>query len=86
MCKSNAEAAQLLGRPVGTVWYQLARGREMLRDRLSRRGVGLPAVALGALIAQNATAAVPEFLIDLTTQASLAGAGPAEPSTWAEAR
>jgi RNA polymerase sigma factor (sigma-70 family) len=75
--KSNAEAAQLLGRPVGTVWYQLARGREMLRDRLSRRGVGLSAVALAAVITQNATAAVPGALLAVTTQASLAGAGPA---------
>jgi RNA polymerase sigma factor (sigma-70 family) len=75
--KTNEEAARLLGRPVGTVWYQLSRGREMLRGRLSRRGVGLPAVALGAVVAQNATAAVPEGLLALTTQVSLAGAGPA---------
>jgi RNA polymerase sigma factor (sigma-70 family) len=73
--KTNEEAARLLGRPVGTVWYQLSRGREMLRGRLSRRGVGLPAVALGAVIAQNATAAVPEALLALTTHDSLAGAG-----------
>jgi RNA polymerase sigma factor (sigma-70 family) len=75
--KTNEEAARLLGRPVGTVWYQLSRGRELLRGRLSRRGVGLPAVALGAVITRNATAAVPEALLALTRQASLAGAGPA---------
>jgi RNA polymerase sigma factor (sigma-70 family) len=73
--KTNEEAAQQLGRPVGTVWYQLSRGREMLKDRLSRRGVGLSAVALAAVIAQNATAVVPEALLALTRQASLAGAG-----------
>jgi hypothetical protein len=75
--KTNEEAARQLGRPVGTVWYQLSRGREMLRGRLSRRGVDLSVVALGAVIAQNATAAVPEALRALTRQASLAGAGPA---------
>jgi len=75
--KTNEEAARQLGRPVGTVWYQLSRGREMLKSRLSRRGVGLSAVALGAVIAQNTTAAVPEALLALTRQASLAGAGPA---------
>src|SRR5262249_10588813 len=75
--KTNEEAARELGRPVGTVWYQLSRGRELLRGRLSRRGVGLSAVALGAVIAQHATAAVPEALLAFTRQASLAGAGPA---------
>src|SRR5262249_5935378 len=73
--KTNEEAARQLGRPVGTIWYQLSRGREMLKGRLSRRGVGLSAVALGAADAQDATAAVPEALLVLTRQASLAGAG-----------
>jgi len=75
--KTNDEAARQLGRPVGTVWYQLSRGREMLKGRLSRRGVGLSVVALGAVIAQNATAAVPGALLALTRQACLAGAVPA---------
>src|SRR5262249_59567975 len=73
--KTNEEAARQLGRPVGTVWYQLSRGRELLKGRLSRRGVGLSAVALGAVIAQHTTAAVPEALLALTRQASLAAAG-----------
>jgi RNA polymerase sigma factor (sigma-70 family) len=75
--KTNEEAARQLGRPVGTVWYRLSRGRELLRGRLSRRGVGLSAVALDAMIAQNATAAVPESLVALTRHASVAAAGPA---------
>jgi RNA polymerase sigma factor (sigma-70 family) len=75
--KTNEEAARQLGRPVGTLWYQLSRGREMLKGRLSRRGVDLSAVALGAVISQNATAAVPDALLALTSQASLSGAGPA---------
>jgi RNA polymerase sigma factor (sigma-70 family) len=46
--RSNAEAAALLGCPVGTVESRLTRARARLRDRLSRRGVAL---SLGALTA-----------------------------------
>jgi RNA polymerase sigma factor (sigma-70 family) len=41
--KTNEEAAQVLGCPVGTVKSRLARGRELLRKRLLSRGVTLPA-------------------------------------------
>jgi RNA polymerase sigma factor (sigma-70 family) len=73
--KTNEEAARQLGRPVGTVWYQLSRGRELLRDRLSRRGVALSAAAIGAALAgEAAAAAAPEALLTATLQAA---AGPA---------
>jgi RNA polymerase sigma factor (sigma-70 family) len=36
--KTNAEAARELGCPSGSMSWRLARGREMLRHRLSRRG------------------------------------------------
>ncbi len=60
----TAEAAALrLGCPRGTVLSRLSTARERLRDRLSRRGVGLPAGLLTAGLATSTTeAAVPATL------------------------
>jgi len=55
--KSLEETAQELGRPLGTVGSWLSRGRDLLRDRLSRRGVGAVTTALLAgLLAREASA------------------------------
>lgn len=78
--KTNEEAADQLKWPVGTVKTRLSQGRDMLRDRLSRRGVVIPFGLLGAaLLAETqATAAVPATLVAATVRAAaLASAGQA---------
>jgi hypothetical protein len=52
--KTTEETAQQLGCPKGTILWRLAQGRERLRERLTRRGVTISAVALGALLSQGA--------------------------------
>jgi RNA polymerase sigma factor (sigma-70 family) len=67
--KSRKEVARLLDCPEGTVSSRLARGRELLRTRLARRGVTLSAVALaGALAHDSALAAVPAPLAARTIE------------------
>jgi RNA polymerase sigma factor (sigma-70 family) len=76
--RSHDEAARQLGYPAGSMSWRLARGRELLRRGLERRGVALAAGALAALLAEDATAAVPAAVTEATTRAVLlvaAGAG-----------
>ncbi len=51
---THEQAARLLGTPVGTIKSRLARGRELLRHRLSRRGLALSVGTMTAALAVNA--------------------------------
>lgn len=55
--RTYAEAAQHLRCPVGTVRSRLARGRERLRHRLTRRGLAPSAAMVSAALAPNGTSA-----------------------------
>lgn len=77
---TNEEAAGQLKCPVGTVKTRLNRARDLLRNRLARRGVALtPAVLAGLMLTPSlASAAVPAALTQATLQAAtLFGAGKA---------
>jgi len=65
--KTNEQAAQELGWPVGSISKRLAEGRDLLRERLSHRGITLSAAGLGTVLAHNAaTAAAPSTVVDTT--------------------
>ncbi len=69
---SRQEAARQLGVPEGTLSSRLARAKARLRDRLARRGLGLSIAGLALALGREASAvALPEVLIDSTTQAAL---------------
>jgi RND family efflux transporter MFP subunit len=65
--KTNEEAAQEIGCPAGTVFSRLSRGREMLRNRLVRRGVTLSAATLTAALSERTAEAVPASMMVKTT-------------------
>ncbi len=76
--KTAEEVATALGLPRGTVLSQLARAREQLRIRLSRRNLALSVGVFASLLERTASsgAAVPDRLLDLGMQALPAsGAG-----------
>jgi RNA polymerase sigma factor (sigma-70 family) len=73
--RTNAEAAKLLGVPVGTVDSRLSAARKALKARLTRRGLALTGgVTLEALLRPGPAIALSE-LIDKTTHAAVAYAG-----------
>jgi RNA polymerase sigma factor (sigma-70 family) len=70
--KTNEEAARHLAWPVGTVKGRLTRARELLRSRLTRRGLALSAGTLTAVLSPMAAqAVVPSALLESTIRAAL---------------
>jgi RNA polymerase sigma factor (sigma-70 family) len=82
--QGRSAAAHALGVAEGTLSSRLARGRELLRRRLVRRGFSLTALALGAALTSGATAAVPPPLALSTTQAALTGSASASVAALTE--
>jgi RNA polymerase sigma factor (sigma-70 family) len=73
--KTNVEAARELGWRPGSMSRRLARGRELLRQRLLRRDVMLTGAGLTALLGRQAQAAVPVALGLATVRAGLRTVG-----------
>ena len=71
--RTCAEAAQLMGCPVGTVASRLSRGRDKLRAKLGGRGVVVGIAALSGVLSSSAAgAAVPPALLSATAQMAVA--------------
>jgi RNA polymerase sigma factor (sigma-70 family) len=79
--KTRDEAARELHWPLGTLKRRLEQGRNLLRARLTRRGVTLPAALCGAALGSGMTsAALPPLLMVQTSKAALALAAGQAPS------
>jgi RNA polymerase sigma factor (sigma-70 family) len=69
---SQQQAAGKLGWPLGTLQSRLARGRDRLRGRLSRRGLAPSAGLVAAVLsAHRAEAAIPVALANSTVRAAM---------------
>src|SRR5262249_31613681 len=71
--KTLKQAAHILGRPVATVGTYIARGRKLLRCRLTKHGLTLSSAGIASLlVASAAPAAAPMPLTQSTAAAAVA--------------
>jgi RNA polymerase sigma factor (sigma-70 family) len=69
--RTNLEASRMLGCPASTIKDRLVRAREILRDRLGRRGIALSAMLLILLLSGTAKAeTLPAGLSSRTVEAA----------------
>ncbi|HEY1380119.1 MAG TPA: sigma-70 family RNA polymerase sigma factor [Gemmataceae bacterium] len=78
------EAARRLGTPRGTVGTRVGRARDLLRERLAGRGIGLAAAALTSALAVEASAGVPAALVTGTLAIAAGTAPPSRILTLAD--
>jgi RNA polymerase sigma factor (sigma-70 family) len=69
---TQEEAARRLGCPLATVRTRVARGRKLLRERLTKHGLTLSATGLAALLIASAAPAAPPALGKAAVRAALA--------------
>jgi RNA polymerase sigma factor (sigma-70 family) len=86
--RTHLEAARELGLAPGSVSRHLARGRDLLRERLVRRGITLSAALLATYLAGEAAAAPPAALLAPTVEAAVSflsgGAAPSQAAALAK--
>jgi len=68
--KTHDQAAHELNWGVATVRRRLAGARDLLRSRLTRRGVGLTTAGLAATLGRSASASVPGAWVEATVKAA----------------
>jgi RNA polymerase sigma factor (sigma-70 family) len=69
--RTHAQAAQELGYRPGSISWRLARGQQLLRRRLVRRGLTLSAGMLSALLLRESTVARAACLVGCVSEAAL---------------
>ena len=76
-CLTRDEAAQQLRLPPTTLHSRLVRARDLLRERLTKRGLTLPAVLTAAVLGESIAQAAlsPTFVVCSTKAAMLLAAG-----------
>ncbi len=74
-CRTRRDAARQLGLPTGTLSGRLTTAHRLLAKRLARYGLTVSGTALGAALAEQAAANVPNEMVSSTVKAAALFAG-----------